>query len=370
MESALETFFQNQSGFFLFVEIAAILAILAKAADWLVGEAVVLSERSGLPKVIIGATVVSLGTTAPEAAVSVLAALQGKPGLALGNAVGSIICDTGLILGIACLINPLKLPRQIVNRQGWLQFGAGVLLVTMCWPWAKGGNPFEQGGNLPRMVGVAFLVLLAGYLWLSMRWARSMANGGAASELEPFEKDAAAPMAVVVVKLLFAIALVVGSSRVLIPAITEAALRLNVPPGIVAATLVAFGTSLPELVTAVTASLKGHGDLAVGNVIGADILNVLFVAGAASAVTRGGLDAPPSFFWLQFPAMLMILVTFRIGAYLSGDTMKRGFGLLLLFLYAVYLVLNFTVLPKQKEDAPKEVLHQMVLPVEETGYRV
>ena len=151
MEDALKQFFANQPSWALGVEILAILAILGKAADWLVGEAVVLSERSGLPKVIIGATVVSLGTTAPEAAVSVLAALQGNPEVALGNATGSIICDTGLILGIACLILPLKLPRQIVNRQGWLQFGAGILLVAACWPW-DGSNPFKTGGVLPQCV--------------------------------------------------------------------------------------------------------------------------------------------------------------------------------------------------------------------------
>ena len=365
MDKALETFFQNQSGWLLIVEIAAILAVLAKAADWLVGEAVVLSERSGLPKVVIGATIVSLGTTAPEAAVSVLAALQGKPGLALGNAVGSIICDTGLILGVACLIRPLKLPPQIVNRQGWLQFGAGVLLVAMCWPWATGGNPLHEGGNLPQLAGFVFMGLLLGYLWLSVRWARSTTDG-VVVQVEQYEKDAATPMSVVVVKLLFAIALVVGASHVLIPAITEAAYRMRVPPGIVAATLVAFGTSLPELVTAVTASLRGHGDLAVGNVIGADILNVLFVAGTAAAVTRGGLDAPPPFFWLQFPAMLLILITFRCGAFLSGDAMKRGFGLLLLALYAVYLVLNFTLLPAHKPDAPQKSLQQTLLPTQET----
>ena len=130
MEDTLHQFFADQSAWALAAEIVVILAVLGKAADWLVGEAVVLSERSGMPKVIIGATVVSLGT-APEAAVSVLAALHGNPDLALGNAVGSIICDTGLILGVACLISPLTLPKDIVNRQGWLQFGAGFLLAAV-----------------------------------------------------------------------------------------------------------------------------------------------------------------------------------------------------------------------------------------------
>ncbi len=361
MEQALEAFYQSQSGFFLTVEIVATLALLAKGADWLVGEAVVLSERSGLPKVIIGATIVSLGTTMPEAAVSVLAALQGKYELALGNAVGSIICDTGLILGIACLIAAPKLPRSIVNRQGWLQFGAGVLLVAICWPWGVGGNPWQvkpdaPWGRLPQWGGFLFVGLLVGYLWLSVRWARSAPAGeglreepaealaGGAVSLEEWEKDAAAPMGLVVGKLLLAIMLVVGASHLLIPAIEEAAMRMHVPSSIVAATLVALGTSLPELVTAITASLKGHGDLAIGNVIGADILNVLFVAGVSAAVTSGGLPAPASFFQILFPAMLAVLIAFRIGVMLSKDRMKRSYGFVLLAVYALAMIASYTSL--------------------------
>lgn len=339
MDAALVNFFQQQSGFMLFLEIAFILAILGKAADWLVGEAVVLSERSGLPKVVIGATVVSLGTTAPETAVSVLAALNGEPQLALGNAVGSVICDTGLILGLAALIMPLKMPRGIVNRQGWLQFAAGWLLIAACWPW--GENPLKVGGVMPQWVGFVFLVLLVGYLALSVRWAK---QGDAPAELHEFEKDASAPMWYVVAKLLVAIALVIAASHVLIPAIEEAALRLKVPEGIVAATLVAFGTSLPELVTAVTAAKKDHGDLAIGNVIGADILNVLFVAGASAAVTPEGLKASPGMFKVTFPAMILILLLFRVGVSMSGDRLRRPLGAMLLIVYLVYLVASFTVL--------------------------
>ena len=150
MEEALEHFFQGLHSGWLALVIAASLAVLAKAADWLVDEAVELSSRSGVPKVVIGATIVSLGTTAPEAAVSVFAAIQGQPGLALGNAVGSIICDTGLILGLASVIAPLKLDRRIVNRQGWIQLGAAAALVACSFPWSTPAQVFSSGGNLPR----------------------------------------------------------------------------------------------------------------------------------------------------------------------------------------------------------------------------
>ncbi|MCH2114164.1 MAG: sodium:calcium antiporter [Pirellulales bacterium] len=341
MDEQLKNFFLNQSPWMLGIEIAAILAVLAKAADWLVGESVVLSERSGLPKVVIGATIVSLGTTAPEAAVSVLAATHGNPDVSLGNAIGSIICDTGLILGIACLIMPLKMPRKIVNSQGWLQFGAGWLLVAACWPWATGNNPLQGGGNLSQRMGFVFLGLLVGYICLSIHWAKA---AGGRAELEKSEANAALSLPLLVAKLLVAILLVVGASHVLIPAIHEAATRLGVSGGIVAATLIAFGTSLPELVTAVTAARRNHGDLAIGNIIGADILNVLFVAGMSAAVTPAGLAAPPEFFRILLPGMLLILVVFRVGVSLSGDRMERPLGALLLVTYVAIMVTSYTVL--------------------------
>jgi len=323
--------------------IALCLVVLAKGADWLVDQAVTLSKRSGIPKVIIGATVVSLGTTAPEAVVSVLAAIQGRPGLALGNAVGSIICDTGLILGLACLISPLPLDRKIVNRQGWVQFGSGILLVLACLPWGSLGMAFVDGGRLPRWIGFLFLVLLVGYLVKSVHWARTqnLSSTEVSSVVEPQEEAVAISIPLVAVKLVGAVVLVVGSSWVLIPAVSEAATRLQVPESIIAATLVAFGTSLPELVTAVTAAYQGHGELAVGNVVGADILNVLFVAGAAAAVTPGGLQAPSHFFTLYFPSMLLVLVVFRVGIWLSGDRLKRPFGVVLLGTYIVVSVLSY-----------------------------
>lgn len=342
MEQLLQSFIDNLpwesaaaiAWITLFGMIALCLLVLAKGADWLVKEAVVLSERSGISKVVIGATVVSLGTTTPEAAVSVMSAVQGSPDLALGNAVGSIICDTGLILGIACLIAPLPLHRDIVNRHGWVQFAAGCFLVLASWPWSAPLDAFTEGGRLSQPIGFVLLGLLALYIWQSVRWARLERD---TSALEDLEVDLKASTPLVFGKLAVAIALVVVASNILIPCVHEAASRLNVPEGMIAATLVAFGTSLPELVTAVTAARHGHGDLAVGNVVGADILNVLFVTGAAASVTPDGLAASPEFFRVLYPAMLVVLIVFRVGIMFSGDHLKRGFGFVLI---ATYLIVN------------------------------
>ena len=336
MEAWLETLFGELHWSLLGLVIVVSLYVLGRAADWLVDEAVELSERSNIPKAVIGATIVSLGTTTPEAAVSVLAALEGSPGLALGNAVGSVICDTGLILGIAALISPLPLDRNIVNRQGWIQFGAGVALVLFALPWASPMSAFTEGGVIPRWVGFLFLAALAAYMVQSIRWARQE-TAEAPYELSHDQ----APSWLVVVKLLIAVGIVVVSAQVLIPAVDQAAIRMAIPESIIAATLVAFGTSLPELVTCVTAARRGHGELAVGNVVGADILNVLFVTGAAAAATPGGLVADSHFFSVLFPVMLFVLLVFRVGIFVSGGVMRRPFGYVLLAAYAIYLIVSF-----------------------------
>ena len=337
IEGRIESKFGNLHTVWLFVIIAVTLYLLGKGADVLVEEAVTLSTRWGIPKTLIGATIVSLGTTTPEAAVSVLAAIQGDPDIALGNAVGSIICDTGLILGTAALIAPLPLNRKIVNRQGWLQLGAGFLLVIACLSFGSLDSTFSAGGRLPQLMGFIFLALLVVYLWQSIRWSR---DAGGTIEADHHE-DKSANTFLVVIRLVFGIVLVVGASSVLIPAVKIVAERVNVPESIIAATLVAFGTSLPEFVTAVTAARRGHGELAVGNVIGADILNVLFVAGASAAVTSGGLEAPPHFFNLLFPLMLFILVVFRVGIFVSGDRLKRPFGVVLIGAYVLVTTLSY-----------------------------
>ena len=328
---------QPRSSPVLLVGLIISIAVLGKAADWLVDLAVGLSLRLGMPRVIVGATIVSLGTTAPEAAVSVLAAIQGRPGLAMGNAVGSIICDTGLILGLACLLKPLPFTRAVVNRQGWVQFGCGVLLVAMCVPWDSPLTAFSDGGSLSRRGGFVLVGLLLVYLLWSVRLARA----GTAAEDGDFETDER-PLARTLVSLVATVVLVVVSSMFLIGSATLLAERVGVPESVIAATMVAFGTSLPELSIAMSAVRKNQGELAVGNIVGADILNVLFVAGLSAAVTPAGLRVEPHFFQMQFPAMLFILLVFRCGIWRATDgRLKRPFGVVLLGTYLAVTVLAY-----------------------------
>jgi cation:H+ antiporter len=329
----------------LFAVILATLFLLGKGADLLVDEAVALSVRWGIPKILIGATIVSLGTTLPEASVSVMAAVRGNPDLALGNAVGSIICDTGLILGIAALISPLTLNKKLVNRQGWLQFFAGILLIAVSLPVIsilKNGISTltsSSNGNIPQYIGFTFIVLLALYLIITVRWSKDSGE----DIQEGVENADESKIFLVLLKLAAGIALIILSSKVLIPTVEVTALRIGIPQSIIAATLVAFGTSLPELVTAITAARHGHGDLAIGNVIGADILNVLFVVGAAAAVTPAGLPIPGYFFKLQFPSMMIILLVFRLITLFAVKEIKRIHGVILLGMYVAYTVISYTL---------------------------
>jgi cation:H+ antiporter len=352
VDDFIRSIFEGLSSFWLIVISAAALYALGVFADILVDQAVILSERSGIPKVIVGATIVSLGTTAPEVAVSVFAAFNGKSELAMGNAVGSIICDTGLILGIACLIAPLQIPRAIASRQGWVQLGCAVLLVLLSIPWAAPLRPFTDGasGNFSQISGFFFLALLVLYLWASVKWAKLAGSTSHGEDKNKSNETESANVTLIVLKLIGGIIGVVLSANIVIPGVSILAERIGIPTSIIAGTVVAFGTSLPELTTAIKAARRGHGDLAVGNIIGADILNALFVAGAAAAVTSDGLDVTPVFFQIMFPAMLFVLIVFRIGIFTSKEHLSKGFGFVLIGTYLVYLVVSFAIIELEKQD--------------------
>lgn len=335
MGEILSNYLNSFSILGLALTITITLYFLAKGADQLVDGAVAISMEWGVPKVIIGATIISLGTTLPEASVSIMAAIQGNPHLALGNAVGSIIADTGLIIGLATLMGHLPVDPFLVQRQGRLQLGSGLLLVLVSLPILS----TKPGGNISQLVGIGFLGLLLLYIIFSIRWSRN-------SNLANFQEEgilatdqgrgfSAFP------RLILGIVLVIGSSVVLIPTVEITALRLGIPQSVIAATLVALGTSLPELVMSITSVRRGHGELALGNIIGADILNVLFVTGGAAAVTREGLAVPSNYYFLQFPAMIIVLVLFRLFTSGGRGAITRVQGLILLSAYIIYIGLNY-----------------------------
>ncbi len=331
-EEVLNSFVTERSTLLLAVLILVSLAVLCKSASLMIDGAVNLARRTGLPEIVIGATIISLGTTMPEMFVSVVAAWMGKSGLALGNGVGSIICDTGLILGLTCLVAKVPVNRYILNRTGWVQVGSATLLVLIALVsyLLSEGNPILQ-----RWVGFLFLLLLAGYLFLSYRWAR---QGSDAPRGEGIPSESGVGKAILLI--LVGLAGVIAGSRMLVPCAAEVARRVGVPDDVIAATLVAFGTSIPELITAVTAIRKGHPEITLGNIVGADVLNCLFVIGAAAAASP--LAVPMTFFTFHFPAMIVILYSLRFFIYMNRDgRFKRWQGSWMLAVYLAYLLLQY-----------------------------
>lgn len=333
MITYLTNFFPNLPTILLLGIIVFMLWTLGKGADILVDEAVSLSIRWGIPKMIIGATIVSLGTTLPEATVSFLAAIQGQPDMALGNAIGSIIANTSLIIGLAAVIGNLPVDRRTIDRQGRFLFLLGILLVIVSIPIFSSSS----GGNITQTTGIMFLILLVIYLFLSKKWSKNSEVDKGTSLVE----DSSSLLSQIV-KLIIGFILLIVSSRILIPAVEIVAYRIGIPQAIIAATLVAFGTSLPELVTAMTSVRKGHGELAVGNIVGANILNILFVVGSAASVSNGGLSVSYSFYQLQMPTMIVVLALFYIFTRNEKNAIGRKEGIVLLTVYCFYLLLNLS----------------------------
>jgi cation:H+ antiporter len=309
------------------------LAVIAKGADKFVDSAVVIAERTWVPKVIIAATIVSLGTTLPEFGVSVMAGFFDRPQTTMGDAIGSTICNIGLILGTCLLIRPVVAHRKLYWQQGAIMLLAGGVITLL-----------SIDGYLSRWDALILTAGLAGYIYFSIRQAR-VARKNAKDSLagvEQTRETVAVPAyslkRAVVWFILGTAAVVVGAALVVQNAVVVAR-WLGIPELVIALTVVALGTSLPEYVTGLTATIKGHGEITVGTMIGADILDIFWVRGL------GGLG----FFLLpverqtmifDYPVMLTLMALVVIfGA--TGKQLTRWEGGVLLAIYGTYLTLMF-----------------------------
>ena len=341
-----DEWFLGLSQWVLLLIVAGCVLVLGKSADFVVGGATGIAERLGIAKVVVGATIVSLGTTTPECAVSVMAAWSGEPGLALGNAVGSIIVDSGLIFGLGCLLSRLPADKFILSRQGWVQFGSGVLLAIICY---RVYGVMGEDAAIGRMVGVFFLILLAAYLYFSVQWSRQHPDCAAQMEVNAI----VAPNNTnrLWIEVIAGLILVLLSSRILICCVIELAEHhWHIPKVVIAATLVAFGTSLPELVIGMTSIRRGQNELLVGNIIGADVLNVLFVVGLSAIasplpIIESGVAFPQILLYVHLPFMLAILSLFRFSIFSAASTgyFRKWHGVPFLLLYGIYLVMQFSL---------------------------
>lgn len=305
--------------------LAGSFVVLAKCADIFVDSAVSLATRLNVPKLVIGIVLVSLATTAPELSVSLIAALSGNPEMALGNAIGSVICDDGLALGLAGLVStvPIVVIPTVLRTSGLFLVVIEVLVFLFV--------IFDH--TLNRIEGLVLVTLFAGYLAFMFRQHKrgDYAEALPSAEVEPIPQANALKLAAMFV---LALGGIIFSSELIVSSATSIARACRIPESVIALTLVAFGTSIPEVATCVTAAYKKHGDIAVGNILGADILNICWVAGASSIANDLVLGRKEIVF--MFPSMFIV-----VGAMLlllrAGYNLTRPKGMLLLLLYGIYI---------------------------------
>ncbi len=308
------------------------LVLLGFGASALVRGAAGLATRFGTPPLIIGLTVVAFGTSSPEVLVSLQASLAGDPEIALGNVVGSNIFNVLFILGLAAVITPLLVSERLVRRDVPIMIGVSVLVYLL-----------SLDGRLGRGEGVVLiagiLAYVGGLVFRTRRTEPDQLDVGADLQLAP-AKHWLGDVAFVVVGL----ALQVLGARWLVNGAVEIATSLGVSELVIGLTIVAAGTSLPEVATSVAASMRGQRDIAVGNVVGSNIFNLLLVLGAAAVVAPGGFAIPSGALTFDLPIMIAVAVA-CLPIFMNGYSINRWEGavfLLYYIAYTIFLVLDAT----------------------------
>ncbi len=298
------------------------IVLIVKGGDFFVDSASYIAEISGIPKFIVGATIVSLATTMPEMIVSVMAAAQGKYDMAVGNAVGSVTANTGLILSVGIIFMTIAVTRKKYLVKGILLIAAVSTVWLGC-----------LSGKLSVVASVVLLAVFAAFVAENVRSAKSDMSGS--DERPKVEKKEL--IIKIVLFVVGAVMLVVGSD-LLVDHGSNIAAFLHVPEGIIAVTMVAIGTSLPELVTTITAIVKKQSGLSAGNVIGANIIDLTLILPLSSLVSRGQLTISRQGLVYDMPACL-ILVLIAMVPTLITEKFRKWQGAAMLAAYAVYLFL-------------------------------
>lgn len=321
--------FTGGSLFMVLLLFAAGLLCIIKGGDLFVDAASWIAEASGIPKFIIGATVVSFATTMPEMLVSVFAALQGNADIAVGNAVGSVTANVGLIMCVALICMECAMTRK--------QFGVKACLLLAAILALFG---FTRDGQLSVLESVLILVIFVGFLVESLIAARQEQGSELPAQEERPKIDKKSVLLNIGKFLLGAAGIVLGA-QLLIDNGSALARMLGVPDAVIAATMIAIGTSLPELVTTLTAIKKKQASLSVGNIIGANIMDLTLIMPLCAVIQGKPMTVERQGMLLDIPACLIICAAALIPALVQGK-FKRWIGYLIGGLYIAYLIIMFT----------------------------
>jgi cation:H+ antiporter len=324
-----------------FVYLIAGLVLLVAGAEVLVRGAAKLAAQFGIPPLIIGLTVVAFGTSAPETAVSVQASLNGSGDIAIGNVLGSNIANILLILGMTSLVAPLIVSRQLIRLDVPIMIGASLVTYALAWD-----------GSLSRLDGALLFSAVVGYtLFLIISSRRASA---AAAEDDEFAKEFGLHeepkryASLINAGLVIAgLVLLVTGSNFLVEGAVSLARALGLSELVIGLTVIAIGTSLPELATSILAAIRGERDIAVGNIVGSNIFNLLCVLGLASLVSPEAIGVAASALAFDFPVMIAVALA-CLPIFFTGYAINRWEGLLFLgyyIAYTVYLVMTSTGRP-------------------------
>ena len=319
------------------------LILLIKGGDWFVDGATGIAERFHLPEILIGATVVSIGTTLPEVMVSATSALTGHGEIAYGNAIGSIICNAALIAAITIAVKPGPVDAGSLKLPMFFFFGAAVFYAGIAY----------ASGYFSRGIGIVLLSIFVVYIVLTvkqMKMAPADKNGQAEDigEVGAGEEGKESPLWKDFLLLVVGAALIAVGADLLVDNGTLIAQALGVPESVIALTFVALGTSLPELVTAITSLAKGHGSLSLGNVIGANLFNLVLVSGVSVTLSPFHIPQGSMLFGqnaslvLDIPVMFGVMLLLALPAFLKKK-LYRAQGIALLAVYATFCVVQFVM---------------------------
>ena len=297
--------------------------MLIKGADWFVEGASGIADRFGIPQLVIGLTIVAFGTSAPEAAVSISAAMKGNADITIGNVVGSNILNILIILGLTAVICPIAVQKSTFKYE--------IPYVIIVSALIFGLGYFDQ--TVSRIDGVILWVLMIVYMLYLLNMAKKGENSA-----EVMAEDEKKPIWKMIIFVVIGLVLIVWGSDVTVEAATNIALVFGVSERIIGLTIVALGTSLPELMTSVTAARKGKADIAIGNIVGSNIFNILFVVGTTAVIT-------PIVYAGNFLVDSVMMVGSAVLLWLcllgKEKKLKRWAGAVMLALYAGYLIYMF-----------------------------
>lgn len=303
------------------------LLTIVKGGDLFVDAAIWMAKKTGIPSIVIGATIVSIATTLPEFFVSTVASNEGHSDIAIGNAIGSIICNIAFVIGLCSCIKPIKIKKGLFNVKGFMMIGYLIIFYI-----------FSRNGMVTFKEGFILLALFLFFIIINI--LEFKVRGENTEKIKKESVHSKKDIILNIVKFILGAWFIVIGAHMLVDSGVKIARIFKIPQQVVSLTLLAVGTSLPELVTSVAAVIKDEENISVGNIIGANILNLTIVLGSSALVSDNGLFISDQTLYLDIPIALLVMTIFVFSGAVKKEIDRKS-GLLFLTIYIIYLIILF-----------------------------